>query len=424
MSFGKPASGKLRAMPLDKTPVPAELHGLRVGLLVSGGVAAYKVVDLASALIQAGCEVRVAMTPAAMRFVGPPSFQGVTGRAVLTGLWPASGDPEPHVFLGDWAQVILVAPATANVISRIAAGRSDDIVTATVLAARGPVVVAPAMNDAMWAKTAVRDNLAVLHHLGMVIAEPETGHLASGHVGAGRLAASGLILEAMAEAVRARYDLAGRHVVVSAGGTREAIDPVRFISNYSSGKMGFAIAAAAADRGARVTLVTAASHTAHSGVKVEQVETADEMLASLQQATPGADLLLMAAAVADFKPSRQSGAKIRREDTANLTLELEPIPDVLASLAASSSTGGLFRVGFAAEDSGLEAKAVQKMKKKGLHAIVANDISRRDIGFGSDYNAATVFFADGTRHDLERMTKREMADRLLDLVVPRLPARP
>src|SRR5947209_10914935 len=175
-------------MPLDPTPVPEELRGLRIALLVSGGIAAYKVVDLASALTQAGSQVRVAMTPAAMRFVGPPTFQGVTGNPVLTGLWSADGSPEPHVFLGDWAQVILVAPATANVIGRIASGRSDDIVTTTLLAARCPVVIAPAMNDAMWAKPAVQENLATLRHRGVTVVEPETGHLARGHTGAGRLA--------------------------------------------------------------------------------------------------------------------------------------------------------------------------------------------------------------------------------------------
>jgi phosphopantothenoylcysteine decarboxylase/phosphopantothenate--cysteine ligase len=407
-------------VPLDQSPVPEELRGLRVAVLVSGGIAAYKLVDLASTLTQAGCHVRVAMTAAAMRFVGPPTFQGVTGNPVLTGLWPASGDPEPHVFLGDWAQLILVAPATANVISRIAAGRSDDIVTATLLAARGPVVVAPAMNDAMWAKAAVRDNLAVLYHLGLVIVEPEAGRLASGHVGAGRLAGSAQIMKAMAEAVRARYDMAGRRVVVTAGGTREPIDPVRFISNYSSGKMGFAIAAAAADRGASVTLVSTASHPAHPGVKVEPVETAEDMLKQLKAVTVGADLLVMAAAVGDFRPARTATEKIRREDATSLTLKLEPISDLLVSLSAEGDSSRLFRVGFAAEDSALEAKALQKMKKKGLHAIVANDISRHDIGFGSDYNAGVVLFADGERHELDRMTKREMADQILDLVVPRL----
>ncbi|HYR53964.1 MAG TPA: bifunctional phosphopantothenoylcysteine decarboxylase/phosphopantothenate--cysteine ligase CoaBC, partial [Methylomirabilota bacterium] len=224
------------------------MKGARIALLIAGGIAAYKIVDLASALTQAGAEVRVAMTASATRFVGAASFQGVTGRPVLTGLWSGDGPPEPHVFLGDWAQVSLLAPATANVISRVAKGQSDDIVTATLLAARGPVVVAPAMNDAMWAKPAVQENLSALKTRGMIVVEPESGHLASGHVGTGRLASSAALMKAMASAMRARYDLAGRRVVVTAGGTREPIDPVRYISNYSSGKMGFAIAAAAADR--------------------------------------------------------------------------------------------------------------------------------------------------------------------------------
>ncbi len=221
-------------MPLDPTPVPDELHGLRLALLVSGGIAAYKLVDLASALTQAGCQVRVAMTTSAMRFVGAPSFQGVTGNTVLTGLWSGDTSPEPHVALGDWAQLILLAPATANIIGRVASGRSDDIVTATVLAARCPVVVAPAMNDAMWSKQAVRENVAALRHRGVTVVEPETGHLASGHVGTGRLAQPSKLLKAMADTVRSRYDLAGRRVIVTAGGTRERIDAVRFISNYST----------------------------------------------------------------------------------------------------------------------------------------------------------------------------------------------
>ncbi|TAN32613.1 bifunctional phosphopantothenoylcysteine decarboxylase/phosphopantothenate--cysteine ligase CoaBC [bacterium] len=396
------------------------MRGLRVGLLVSGGIAAYKLVDLASALTQAGCEVRVAMTPSATRFVGPPSFQGVTGNPVLTGLWPTDGAAEPHVFLGDWAQVILLAPATANVIGRIAGGRSDEIVSATVLAARCPVVVAPAMNDAMWSKPAVEDNITALRRRGMTIVEPESGHLASGHVGAGRLAGSSPLLTAMAGAVRSRYDLASRRVVVTAGGTREPIDPVRFISNYSSGKMGFAIAAAAADRGARVTLVTTASHPAHHGVNVVPVETAEQMRDQLRSWMKGADLLVMAAAVADFRPAKTTRAKIRREETPRLTLELEPVPDLVAALGSDRELAAVFRVGFAAEGSDLAARALDKMRRKGLHAIVANDISRTDIGFGSDHNAGVMLFADGARHDLERTTKREMADRILDLVLPHL----
>src|ERR1700682_6403456 len=408
-------------MPLDQTPVPDQLHGLRLALLVSGGTAAYKIVDLASALAQAGCQVRVAMTRSAMRFVGPVTFQGVTGNPVVTGLWASDGAPEPHVALGVWAQLILLAPATANIIGRVAGGRSDDIVTATVLAARCPVVIAPAMNDAMWTKQVVRENVATLRHRGVTVVEPETGHLASGHVVTGWWADAPKLLKAMADAVRSRYDLAGRRVTVTAGGTREPIDPVRFISNYSSGKMGFAVAAAAADRGARVTLVTTANHPAHHGVEVRQVATANEMLAELRSEMKSADLLMMAAAVADFRPAKTAPGKIRREETPTLTLELESIPDLIATLGGEKEAAGVFRIGFAAEDSDLPAKAVEKMKRKGLQGIVANDITRKDTGFGSDHNAGIVFFADGSRHELEKMTKREMADRILDLVVPRLP---
>jgi phosphopantothenoylcysteine decarboxylase / phosphopantothenate---cysteine ligase len=407
-------------MPLDNTPVPSELHGLRIALLVSGGIAAYKVADLASALAQAGCHVRVAMTRSAMRFVGPPTFQGVTGNGVLTGLWATDGVPEPHVALGDWAQLILLAPATANVIGSVAAGRSDDIVTATLLAARCPVVIAPAMNDAMWSKQVVKENVAKLRHRGMTVVEPETGHLASGHVGTGRLAQASKLMKAMADAARSRYDMAGRTVLVTAGGTRERIDAVRFISNYSSGKMGFAIAAAAADRGAQVILISTANHPAHHGVKVREVSTADEMLDELRAEMKGADLLMMAAAVADFRPSKAAVGKIRREDTPSLTLELESIPDLIAGLGREKDAAGVFRVGFAAEDSDLAGKGLEKMKRKGLQGIVANDISRKDIGFGADHNAGVVMFSDGSSHELEKMTKREMADRILDLVVPRL----
>jgi phosphopantothenoylcysteine decarboxylase/phosphopantothenate--cysteine ligase len=407
-------------MPLDQTPIPDELRGLRIALLVSGGIAAYKLVDLASALTQAGGQVRVAMTASAARFVGAPSFRGVTGNPVLTGLWASDGAPEPHVFLGDWAQVVLLAPATANVIGRIAHGQSDDIVTATVLAARCPVVVAPAMNDAMWSKPAVQGNMATLQKLGMTVVAPEAGHLASGHVGTGRLAGAGQLLKALSEAVRSRYDLAGRRVVVTAGGTREPIDPVRFISNYSSGKMGFALASAAADRGARVVLVTTAAHPAHHGIELRAVETAEQMLAELRAQLVGADLLVMAAAVADFRPAKVAGDKIRREETKRLTLDLEPIPDLLATLGQEPGATAVYRIGFAAEGSDLGTKALEKLKRKGLQAIVANDISRKDAGFGSDHNAGVILFEGGTKQEIERMTKREMADRILDLVGPRL----
>jgi phosphopantothenoylcysteine decarboxylase / phosphopantothenate---cysteine ligase len=406
--------------PLEPAEIPGPVRGLRVAVLVSGGIAAYKVADVVSQLVQAGCEVRVAMTAAATRFVGPATFHGLTGRPVQTDLFAPDGPPEPHVELGDWARVALVAPATADLVARIAHGHADDLVAATVLAARCPVVVAPAMNDAMWAKPAVAENVAALRTHGFIVVEPESGHLASGHVGSGRLPGAGVLLAALAQAVGARRDLAGRRVVVSAGGTREPIDPVRFISNYSTGKMGFAVAAAAADRGAEVVLVSAAQHPAHPGVRVRPVETADEMRAALRQEQRGAQLLVMAAAVADFRPVQRVEHKIRREETGDLVLELERNEDIVRDLAREPGAEGVYRLGFAAEDAELLAKAREKLERKGLDAIFANDISRSDIGFAVDHNAGILLLRDGTRLDIERATKREVADRLLDVVVPRL----
>ena len=408
-------------MPLERVEIPRELAGARVALLVTGGIAAYKVVDLASSLVQAGCAVRVGMSPAATRFVGPATFHGVTGQRPQVDLWSGAGTPEPHVQLGDWAQVILVAPATANLLGKAAHGRADDLVSATLLAARCPVVVAPAMNDAMWSQAAVARNVAALRELGYAVVEPESGHLASGHVGAGRLASGQRLVDAMALAIRSRFDLAGRAVVVSAGGTREPIDPVRFISNYSSGKMGFAIAAAAADRGARVTLISTAQHPTHTGVEIVPVETAAEMLDALKSVQRGADLLVMAAAVADFRPATQATEKLHREERDELTLTLERVPDLLVELGRDAGERPPFRVAFAAEGEDLERRALEKMARKSVDAIVANDIRRSDIAFGSEDNEAVVHFRDGGRAELRKMPKREMADRLLDLFRDRLP---
>jgi phosphopantothenoylcysteine decarboxylase / phosphopantothenate---cysteine ligase len=406
--------------PLEPAEVPAAVRGLRVAVLVAGGIAAYKVADVVSRLVQAGCEVRVAMTAAATRFVGPATFHGLTGRPVQTDLFAPDGPAEPHVELGDWAQVALVAPATADLVARLAGGHADDLVAATVLAARCPVVVAPAMNDAMWAKAAVATNVATLRARGVTVVEPESGHLASGHSGAGRLPGAPALLAALAGAAGARRDLAGRRVVVSAGGTREPIDPVRFISNYSTGKMGFAVADAAADRGADVVLVTTAQHPARAGVRVRRVDTADEMRAALREEQRGAHLLVMAAAVADFRPVRRVERKIRREGSGSLVLELERNEDVVRDLAREPGAEGVYRLGFAAEDADLLARAQEKLERKGLDAIFANDISRSDIGFAVDHNAGILLLRDGARLDIERATKREVADRLLDAVVPRL----
>lgn len=406
-------------MPIDPAEVPPAVRGKRVAVLVSGGIAAYKVADLVSQLGQAGCEVRVAMTPAAARFVGPATFKGLSGNPVQTDLWANAGPAEPHVALGDWAQVALVAPATANLIARLAGGHADDLVTATILAARCPVVVAPAMNDAMWAKPAVVANLDLLRERGFAVVQPESGRLASGHTGAGRLAAAAEIFAGLDAALRARYDLAGRRVVVTAGGTREAIDPVRFISNYSSGKMGHAVAEAAADRGAAVVLVTTAPYAGHAGVSTRQVESAADMLEAVRQELDDAELLVMVAAVADFRPASVAPGKIRREKVDSLELKLEKNLDILAELSRDSRAEGVFRVGFAAEDADLERHAAEKLARKKLDAIVANDI--RGGVFGSDENAGVMFFRTGEREDLPRSSKREMADRILDLIRGRLP---
>jgi phosphopantothenoylcysteine decarboxylase/phosphopantothenate--cysteine ligase len=409
--------------PLEPAEVPGAVRGLRVAVLVTGGIAAYKVADLVSRLVQAGCQVRVAMTASATRFVGPATFHGLTGRPVQTDLFDPAGPPEPHVELGDWAQLVLVAPATADTLARLASGRADDLVTATALAARCPTVLAPAMNDAMWAKPAVAENVAALRRHGHLVVEPESGHLASGHEGAGRLPGAEALLAALARAAAGsgRRDLAGRLVVVSAGGTREPIDTVRFLSNYSTGKMGHAVAVAAAERGARVTLVTTAAHPPHAGIRVRPVETAEQMRVALREEIAGADLLVMAAAVADFRPVRRAEHKIRREAQAGtLVLELERSEDILRDLAREPGADGVYRLGFAAEDAELLASAEAKLERKGLDAIFANDIGRSDIGFAADHNAGMLLLRDGTRLEFERMPKRELADRLLDAVVPRL----
>lgn len=404
----------------DRPQPPPALSGRQVAVLVAGGIAAYKVADLVSLLVQGGCSVRVAMTEAATKFVGPVTFQGLSGNPVLIDLWDTTGAAEPHVELGDWAEVILLAPATANSLAKAAQGNADDIVTAVLLAARCPIVIAPAMNDAMWQNPAVLANVTLLRERAMVVVEPASGRLASGHMGTGRLPDAARLMDAMAGALASGADMAGRRVVVSAGGTREAIDLVRFIGNYSTGKMGSAMAEAAAARGARVQLVSTAPHPPVRGVAVRRVESATEMLAALADEVRGADLLVMAAAVADFRPEGVRAGKIRREEHGELALRLVPNVDILTSLADAPDTERLFRLGFAAEDSEVDSKAAEKLRRKNLDAIFANDISRGDIGFAADHNAGALYLRDGTRIDIGRSTKRKVADRILDAIVPRL----
>jgi phosphopantothenoylcysteine decarboxylase/phosphopantothenate--cysteine ligase len=276
------------------------------------------------------------------------------------------------------------------------------------------------MNDAMWAKPAVRENVARLYSQGVAVVGPEGGRLASGHVGAGRLVANSVLVEALDQALARRSDLKERRVVVSAGGTREPIDPVRFIGNRSSGKMGAALAEAAAVRGARVTLVTTGIRAQAPGIELREVETSQQMLEALRESTPGADLLLMAAAVADFRPRLAAGEKIHREGRTSLTLELEGGPDLLWELRDQPGTESMVRLGFAAEDRDLEEHAAAKLARKGLDAIFVNDILRSDIAFGADQNAGTLLLAGGRRVVLDRMPKLELAHHLIDEMVPLL----
>jgi phosphopantothenoylcysteine decarboxylase / phosphopantothenate---cysteine ligase len=391
------------------------LTGKRVTLGVSGSIAAYKAVGLASTLHQSGAIVDVAMTPDAQRFVQPLSFQAITHRPVFADLWaPGMETDIAHVTLGRESDVILVAPATANTLARLAHGLADDPVSVTVLAARCPVVVAPAMDAGMFTHPATAANVATLRERGVAIVPPEEGHLASGLSGLGRLASPETIIDHLRAALGARGDLAGRRILVSAGGTQEAIDPVRYISNHSSGKMGYAIAEAARDRGASVVLVTTpTSLRIPSGMQVARVLTAQDMLASITERYADLDALIMAAAVADFRVASPPDQKMKRGEHA-LDLHLVPNPDLLAVTASLSAERRPVRVGFAAETQDLVEHAKEKLARKSLDVIVANDVSG-DV-FGSDANQVTLLWSDGRRLELSRLPKSEVAEQVLDAV--------
>ncbi len=391
------------------------LKGKRVTLGVSGSIAAYKAVGLASTLHQAGAIVDVAMTPDAQRFVQPLSFQAITHRPVFADLWaPGMETDIAHVTLGRESDVILIAPATANTLARLAHGLADDPVSVTVLAARCPVVVAPAMDAGMFTHPATAANVATLSERGVIIVPPEEGHLASGLTGLGRLAAPETIVDHLRAALGARGDLAGRRVLVTAGGTQEAIDPVRFISNHSSGKTGYAIAEAARDRGADVILVTTpTSLRIPAGMHIARVRTAQDMLSTITERYPDLDALIMTAAVADFRVESPSDQKMKRGEHA-LDLHLVPNPDLLAVTASLSSGPRPIRAGFAAETQDLVEHAKEKLARKSLDLIVANDVSG-DV-FGADSNQVTLLWSDGRRLELARMPKTEVAEQVLDAV--------
>ena len=392
------------------------LTGKRVTLGVTGSIAAFKAVGLASALHQAGAVVDVAMTPDAQRFVQPLSFQAITHRPVFADLWaPGMETDIAHVTLGRESDVIVVAPATANTLAKLAHGLADDPVSVTVLAARCPVVVAPAMDAGMYTHPATAANVALLRSRGVTFVEPEEGHLASGLIGLGRLAAPETIMDVVRATLGASGDLAGKRVLVTAGGTLEAIDPVRYIGNHSSGKMGYAIAEAARDRGAHVVLVTTPTALRiPAGIEAVHVSSAEQMLRTLTERYARLDALIMAAAVADFKVENSAEQKIKRGEHA-LELRLLPNPDLLAATASLPTDARPIRVGFAAETQDLVEHAAEKVARKSLDLIVANDVSNNV--FGADTNQVTLLWSDGRREDLARMAKTDVAERVLDAVV-------
>jgi phosphopantothenoylcysteine decarboxylase/phosphopantothenate--cysteine ligase len=385
-----------------------------VVLGVTGSIAAYKAADLASRLTQAGFSVHTVMTENATKLVAPATFRALTGRPVATEMFDLSSPFSiEHVSLAEIADALVIAPATANVIAKLAHGIADDLLTCTALATRAPILIAPAMHTAMWENPATLANVETLRERGVTFAGPAVGRLASGGHGAGRMAPVDDILDEIGALLGRHGSLAGRRVVVTAGGTREAIDPVRFLGNRSSGKMGYAVAAAARDRGACVTLISAPV-TIHrpAGVRMIDVTTADEMLAAVEQALPGSDVLIMAAAVADFAPAKALSKKAKKAN-ASLSIDLRRTPDILDAVR---DVPVKVRVGFAAETENLLENARDKLARKNLDLVVANDVGGENSPFGSDENQAIlVGRTDAT--PTPRLSKRALADLILDRVV-------
>ncbi|MBI4267526.1 MAG: bifunctional phosphopantothenoylcysteine decarboxylase/phosphopantothenate--cysteine ligase CoaBC [Chloroflexi bacterium] len=386
-----------------------------VVLGISGSISAYKAADIASKLTQAGARVDVIMTESATKLIAPMTLRNITGRPVVTTMWElASEFSVEHVALADAADIVAIAPATANIIAKLAAGIADDMLTCTVLATEAPIVVAPAMDVNMFQNSITQDNLAKLKARSFTIIDPDYGRLASGKMGPGRLPDTDKIIGIIKQVLGKNDDLAGKHIVVTAGGTQEAIDPVRFIGNQSSGKMGYALAEAARDRGAEVTLITAPSSLPRpAGIKIVNVISAVQMKAAVTEAVARADALIMAAAVADYMPKKVAKGKIKKEATgAGLTLELVRTPDILAEVK-----GNFLRVGFAAETENIIENARQKLTNKQLDLIAANDVTSPDSGFGVDTNKVTLISRGGKVESLPLMSKREVADKILDKVV-------
>ena len=385
---------------------------------MSGGIAAYKAVEVCRRLMDAGARVSPVMTAGATRFVGETTFSALASEPVRRSLWDEP-EPIPHTRLGQTADLVIVAPATARVIGAYAAGISSDLLTATLLATRAPVLVCPAMHTEMWEHPAVVDNIATLRRRGVHIVEPATGRLAGGDVGSGRLADPADIVAAAASVLSSSRDLAGVTAVVTAGGTREPIDPVRYIGNRSSGKQGYAIAAALARRGADVTLISTVTLPAPPGTTVVPVQTAGEMEAAVTSAAPAAQVVVMAAAVADFRPKAVAPAKIKKSEGPPEVV-LEPTPDILAGLGRDRRPGQVI-VGFAAETvstrgESLRHHAVSKLEAKNADLIVANDVAAPGVGFAHDTNAVLIVGRHGFETEVPLSDKQVVATAVVDAI--------
>jgi phosphopantothenoylcysteine decarboxylase/phosphopantothenate--cysteine ligase len=391
------------------------VHGRRIVLGVSGGIAAYKSVEICRRLVDAGAHVSTILTEDAHRFIGPVTLSALSSEPVHTSLWDDES-PIPHTRLGQNADIIVVAPATARVLSAYATGFSQDLLVATLIATRAQVIVCPAMHTEMWEHPSVQDNIALLKSRGVIVVEPQSGRLAGGDVGTGRLADTESILAAINTALSGRSnDMAGLSVVVSAGGTREPIDAVRVLANRSSGKQGYAIAEQAASRGATVTLVTTVETPVAPGITRVDVETAQQMHDAMTKLAVSADVVVMSAAVADFRPVTPEQGKIKK-DGGVPQIVLEPTPDILAALGTSKPVGQTL-VGFAAETSDLVDNARGKLARKNLDLIVANDVSAEGVGFSHNTNAVTIIGADGSLQEVPLASKHTVAMAVLDSVV-------
>lgn len=391
------------------------LKGKKIVLGVTGGIAVYKAVDLVSRLRKQDCEVRVVMTEHAQQFVTPLTFKEISGNAVATSMWNSNQEFNvEHIALANWADAFLVAPATANILAKMTYGIADDLLSTTLLAAQAPIVVCPAMNTGMYLNAATQENIAKLQSRGITVMPPASGHLACGTSGPGRLPEPQQIVEFMSSFFAGREgDLRGLKVLVTAAGTREPIDPVRFVGNRSSGKMGYAVAQMAAERGAEVLLISGPSALAvPPNVKAIQVESTNEMLEACLAAYDGVDIVIKAAAVADYRPRDVADQKIKKKTDDALIVVMDKNPDILKTLGAKKTHQVL--VGFAAETQNLLANAREKVVKKNLDMIVANDVTAAGAGFNSDTNIVKFLYANGDVCELEQMPKVDVANRILD----------